>query len=83
MPASKRPSSAMPASTACTPSRRPTTSSSRSSWPSRRPARWRLSTSLAIAFPRSPMHVAHQSWDLQMLSEGRFRLGLGTQVRQV
>ncbi|MGH9041354.1 MAG: TIGR03617 family F420-dependent LLM class oxidoreductase, partial [Acidimicrobiia bacterium] len=42
-----------------------------------------LSTSLAIAFPRSPMHVAHQSWDLQMLSEGRFRLGLGTQVRQV
>ena len=42
-----------------------------------------LSTSLAIAFPRSPMHVAHQSWDLQLLSEGRFRLGLGTQVRQV
>ena len=42
-----------------------------------------LSTGLAIAFPRSPMHVAHQSWDLQLLSEGRFRLGLGTQVRQV
>jgi probable F420-dependent oxidoreductase len=45
--------------------------------------RLELSTSLAIAFPRSPMHVAHQSWDLQLLSEGRFRLGLGTQVRQV
>ncbi|MGH9005519.1 MAG: TIGR03617 family F420-dependent LLM class oxidoreductase, partial [Acidimicrobiia bacterium] len=42
-----------------------------------------LSTSLAIAFPRSPMHVAHQSWDLQLVSQGRFRLGLGTQVRQV
>ena len=42
-----------------------------------------LSTSVAVAFPRSPMHVAHQSWDLQLLAEGRFRLGLGTQIRQV
>ena len=36
---------------------------------------------LAIAFPRSPMHLAHQAWDLQRLSSGRFALGLGTQIR--
>ena len=38
-------------------------------------------TNVAIAFPRSPMHLAHQAWDLAMLSEGRFALGLGTQVK--
>ncbi len=36
---------------------------------------------VAIAFPRSPVHLAHIAWDLQSLSGGRFRLGLGTQVR--
>ena len=36
---------------------------------------------VAIAFPRSPVHLAHTAWDLQALSDGRFRLGLGTQVR--
>lgn len=36
---------------------------------------------VAIAFPRSPVHLAHTAWDLQALSGGRFRLGLGTQVR--
>jgi probable F420-dependent oxidoreductase len=36
---------------------------------------------VAIAFPRSPVHLAHTAWDLQSLSGGRFRLGLGTQVR--
>jgi probable F420-dependent oxidoreductase len=40
-----------------------------------------LYPNLAIAFPRSPMHLAHQAWDLQGLSGGRFALGLGTQVR--
>jgi probable F420-dependent oxidoreductase len=40
-----------------------------------------LYTNVAIAFPRSPMHLAHQAWDLAALSEGRFALGLGTQVR--
>jgi probable F420-dependent oxidoreductase len=40
-----------------------------------------LYTNVAIAFPRSPMHLAHQSWDLQRLSQGRFALGLGSQVR--
>ena len=39
-----------------------------------------LYTNVAIAFPRSPMHLAHQAWDLAALSDGRFALGLGTQV---
>ncbi|MGD9661312.1 MAG: TIGR03617 family F420-dependent LLM class oxidoreductase [Porticoccaceae bacterium] len=42
-----------------------------------------LSTSAAIAFPRSPMHVAHQAYDLMTLSKGKFSLGLGSQVKQV
>jgi probable F420-dependent oxidoreductase len=41
-----------------------------------------LYTNVAIAFPRSPMHLAYQAWDLQRLSGGRFSLGLGTQVRR-
>jgi probable F420-dependent oxidoreductase len=40
-----------------------------------------VGTSIAIAFPRSPMVVAYTSWDLQRLSAGRFELGLGTQVK--
>ncbi|GAB93265.1 TIGR03617 family F420-dependent LLM class oxidoreductase [Gordonia rhizosphera] len=40
-----------------------------------------LMTNVAIAFPRNPIHVAHQAHDLQLLSGGRFRLGLGTQIR--
>lgn len=40
-----------------------------------------LFTNVAIAFPRSPMHLAHTSYDLQLLSEGRFRLGLGSQIK--
>src|SRR5271155_1399452 len=40
-----------------------------------------LLTNVAIAFPRSPMHLAHAAYDLQQLSEGRFRLGLGSQVK--
>lgn len=43
--------------------------------------RVRLGTNVAIAFPRSPMAMAQVAWDLQNLSGGRFRLGLGTQVR--
>ena len=38
-------------------------------------------TNLAIAFPRNPLHLAYQSFDLQRLSQGRFALGLGTQIR--
>lgn len=40
-----------------------------------------LMTNVAIALPRSPMHLAHAAYDLQLLSKGRFRLGLGSQVR--
>ncbi|MDZ7733335.1 MAG: TIGR03617 family F420-dependent LLM class oxidoreductase [Acidimicrobiia bacterium] len=40
-----------------------------------------LYTNIAVAFPRSPMTTAYQSWDLQGLTGGRFSLGLGTQVR--
>jgi probable F420-dependent oxidoreductase len=42
----------------------------------------RVQTSLTLAFPRSPMLLALQSWDLSRMSEGRFGLGLGTQIRQ-
>jgi alkanesulfonate monooxygenase SsuD/methylene tetrahydromethanopterin reductase-like flavin-dependent oxidoreductase (luciferase family) len=40
-----------------------------------------LLTNVAIAFPRNPIHLAHQANDHQLLSSGRFFLGLGTQVR--
>src|SRR5690242_164616 len=40
-----------------------------------------LMTNVAIAFPRSPMHLANSAYDLAALSGGRFRLGLGTQIR--
>jgi probable F420-dependent oxidoreductase len=40
-----------------------------------------LGTSVAIAFSRSPMETAQTAWDLQALSDGRFLLGLGTQVK--
>ncbi|HIN25630.1 MAG TPA: TIGR03617 family F420-dependent LLM class oxidoreductase [Dehalococcoidia bacterium] len=40
-----------------------------------------LETRVAIAFPRSPMVTAYLARDLQDLSQGRFRLGLGTQVK--
>ncbi len=40
-----------------------------------------LGTSVAIAFSRSPMEIAQTAWDLQDLSDGRFILGLGTQVK--
>ncbi len=40
-----------------------------------------LGTSVAIAFSRSPMETAQTAWDLQDLSDGRFMLGLGTQVK--
>jgi len=40
-----------------------------------------LMTNVAIALPRSPIHLAHAAWDLQVLSRGRFRLGIGSQIR--
>lgn len=41
----------------------------------------RLGTAVAIAFARNPMNLANLGYDLQTLSEGRFSLGLGSQVR--
>jgi probable F420-dependent oxidoreductase len=43
--------------------------------------RIKLGTSIAVAFPRSPMVLAQIGWDLQAQSGGRFILGLGTQVK--
>lgn len=40
-----------------------------------------LSTGVAVAFPRSPFVTAAVAWELQEATKGRFRLGLGTQVR--
>ena len=40
-----------------------------------------LQTSVTIAFPRSPMVLAMEAWDIQQLSKGRFSLGLGSQVK--
>lgn len=40
-----------------------------------------LMTNVAIAMPRSPLHLAHAAYDLQVMSRGRFRLGLGSQIR--
>ena len=40
-----------------------------------------LQTSVTIAFPRSPLVLAMQAWDLQHLSGGRFAIGLGSQVK--
>ncbi|MEL7210019.1 MAG: LLM class flavin-dependent oxidoreductase, partial [Actinomycetota bacterium] len=39
------------------------------------------STGIAVAFPRSPMVSAAIAWELAGNTEGRFRLGLGSQVR--
>ncbi len=43
--------------------------------------RLKFGTAVAIAFARSPVAVAHTAWDLARQSNGRFRLGLGTQVK--
>ena len=40
-----------------------------------------LLTGIAVAFPRSPMVTAQIAWELADATDGRFRLGLGTQVR--
>ena len=40
-----------------------------------------LLTGVAVAFPRSPMVTAEIAWELNEATNGRFRIGLGTQVR--
>jgi probable F420-dependent oxidoreductase len=44
-------------------------------------SRIRLTTAVAMAFPRSPTITAMSAWTIQKLSGGRFVLGLGSQVR--
>lgn len=41
----------------------------------------RLGTAVAIGFARNPMVLANIGYDLQQLTEGRFVLGLGSQIR--
>jgi probable F420-dependent oxidoreductase len=40
-----------------------------------------VGTAITVAFARSPMVVASEAWELARLSNGRFVLGLGTQVK--
>ncbi len=40
-----------------------------------------FSTGIAVAFPRSPMISAQIAWELALNTQGRFRLGLGSQVK--
>ncbi len=43
--------------------------------------RMELGTAIAVAFARSPMNTAYLAWDLARYTQGRFILGLGTQVK--
>ena len=40
-----------------------------------------LATGIAVAFARTPMVLAYTANDLQQMSEGRFVLGLGSQIK--
>lgn len=44
-------------------------------------SRLHVATSVALAFPRSPMVTAVAAWDLAQLSGSRFELGLGSQIK--
>ncbi len=44
--------------------------------------RLRVTSSVILAFVRSPMLVAYTAWDLAAFSDGRFELGLGSQIKQ-
>ena len=43
--------------------------------------RLEIGTSIAVAFARNPMLLANIGWDLQAYSQGRFMLGLGSQIK--
>lgn len=43
--------------------------------------RLELATGIAVAFARSPMAMAAMAWEIAENSHGRFRLGLGSQVK--
>lgn len=40
-----------------------------------------IGTSIAVAFARNPMTLANIGFDLQTYSRGRFRMGLGSQIK--
>jgi len=44
-------------------------------------AHLRVGTAVAVSFARSPANIAYTAWDLAAQSDGRFILGLGTQVK--
>lgn len=44
-------------------------------------ARLQTGTAIAVSFARSPANIAYTAWDLAAQSDGRFMLGLGTQVK--
>ncbi|MFH1186327.1 MAG: TIGR03617 family F420-dependent LLM class oxidoreductase [Chloroflexota bacterium] len=44
-------------------------------------SRLRFGTAIAVSFARSPANLAYVAWDLAAQSNGRFILGLGTQVK--
>ncbi|MCY4193548.1 MAG: LLM class F420-dependent oxidoreductase [bacterium] len=44
-------------------------------------SRVQIGTSIAVAFARNPMILANLGWDLQAYSDGRFILGLGSQIK--
>jgi probable F420-dependent oxidoreductase len=44
-------------------------------------SRIQLGTGIAVAFARNPMNLAMVANDLQTMSEGRFMLGLGSQIK--
>ena len=44
-------------------------------------ARLNFGTAIAVSFARSPANIAYTAWDLAAQSDGRFILGLGTQVK--
>src|SRR6185503_8479784 len=43
--------------------------------------RLNFGTAVAVSFARSPANIAYTAWDLAAQSNGRFILGLGTQVK--
>jgi probable F420-dependent oxidoreductase len=44
-------------------------------------ARLHFGTAIAVSFARSPANLSYTAWDLASQSDGRFILGLGTQVK--
>lgn len=46
-----------------------------------RTERAELGTGIAVAFARNPMTLAQIAYDLQAASQGRFILGLGSQIK--